>query len=214
MTARDRTAINTRLIQAIVDQYAMNEADVTRLMEQVSRQLTIVYRQTIAAQLSLYQCQKLATGPDSAAQTWIDDKARTDVKSIVNTYEKELRNKVISIYKGNKKSNRFAYMRAIDAWIAQRNIFKSASISLNTMTAARSYAQDRFIRENGITGRFAMVGPPPVCKDCVRIKGYGPQTFEQTQKPNKRLPSHVNCPHRWQALVPKKINCDEGTWTG
>lgn len=203
----------TAVVTKIIEHYAFQFEDVQALKSQIERQLTIVYRQTIAAQLNLYGCQKLATGPDDAAQKWIEEKAIQDVKSIVNTFERELRNKVISIYKGNKKSNRFAYMRALDAWIAGRNGRKNASISLNTMTSARKYAQDRFTRENNIGGKWVFAGPPPVCKDCVRIKGYGPQTFEQTQKAGRQLPSHVNCPHRYQQLIPKKIDC-QNAWSG
>lgn len=211
MTTRER--VDSAVIRRIFEAYRMDDASIVRLYEGIERQLTIVYRQTIQAQLNLYGCQKFATGPDSTATKWIQAKARQDSTSIANTYERELQNKIQSIYRQNKRSNRFAYMRAIDAWIAQRNIFKSASISLNTMTAARSYAQDRFIRENGITGRFAMVGPPPVCKKCIRIKGKGPLTWSECQRPENKLPAHVGCPHRHEVLVPKKINC-ESAWTG
>lgn len=212
MTTRER--INTDLIRAIVDTYSMQESDIQALLDQIARQTTIVYRQTIQSSLTLYGCQKIVTGPDQKAQEWIDAKALKDAKGIATTYQNDLENKVIALYRANPRGNRFYYSSNLNTWIAKRGVFKSQSISLNTMTQARKYAQDRFIRENNIGGRFSMVGPPAVCKDCVRIKSYGPQTFEETQKPNKRLPSHVNCPHRWQALTPKKIPCDEMTFTG
>lgn len=211
MTTRER--INTALIRAIVDTYSMQEGDIQALLEQIARQTTIVYRQTIQSSLNLHGCQKLVTGPDSAAQKWIDAKALKDAKGIANTYQNELENKVIALYRSNPRGNRYYYSSNLNAWVAQRTSRKTASISLNTMTQARKYAQDRFTRENNIGGKWVFAGPPPVCKDCVRIKGYGPQTFEETQKAGRQLPSHVNCPHRYQQLIPKKIDC-QNAWSG
>jgi hypothetical protein len=104
-------------------------------------------------------------------------------------------------------------VRALDTWLVDRTSRKTASISLNTMTAAREYAKDRFITENGIEGKFVFTGPPPVCKICIRIKGYGPMTYKQTRQSNRRLPAHINCPHTYQALTLTKIDCS-AVWTG
>jgi aspartate aminotransferase-like enzyme len=212
MTTRER--VDSPVIRRIFEAYRMDDAGIQALYLQIERQLTVVYRQTIQSSLSLYGCQKLVTGPDTQALEFIQTKARQDSTSIANTFDRELQNRIQSIYSGNKRSNRYAYMRALDAWIVQRNAYKTASISLNTMTAARKYAQDRFVKENNIQGRWVLVGPPPVCKKCVRIKALGAVSFEQTQKAQNALPQHVNCPHRYAQLVPKKISCDETTWTG
>lgn len=213
MTTRER--VDSPVIRRIFEAYRMDADDQIRMYEQIERQLTIVYRQTIQAQLNLYGCQKVVSESiDPASSQWIQAKARKDAEGIAQTYDRELMGQIQKVRAGNIRANRFAYMRAIDTWIAQRNIFKSASISLNTMTAARKYAQDRFTRENNIGGKWVLVGPPPVCKKCVRIKALGPITYEQTQKPNNALPQHVNCPHRYQQLIPKKIECGPNTWTG
>jgi hypothetical protein len=163
--------------------------------------------------LTLYGCQKTVTGPDAASLKWIQDKARTDAVGISNTYERELMNRIQSIRGKNKRANRYQYIREIDAWLAQRTPRKTASISLNTLTAAREYAKDRFITENNIGGKFVLVGPPPVCKDCIRIKGYGPMTYKQTRMKNRRLPAHAGCPHTYQALTLTKLDCST-VWTG
>jgi hypothetical protein len=192
----------------------MLESDINAMRQQITQQLTVTYRQTIASQLNLYECQKLATGPDRAALDWIQAKAKQDSEAIAKTYDRELKNKIARLRQENPRGNRFYYLKALDEWLVGRTAFKTSSISLNTMSAARQYAQDRFTRENNIGGKWVMVGPPPVCKNCMRIKGYGPQTFEQTQQPRRHLPAHVSCPHRWGQLVPKKIACNDETWTG
>lgn len=205
--------VDSAIVQKIIDHYAMIEPDIAQLAAQLTRQLTITYRTVIQAQLTLYQCQKIATGPDNQASQWIETKARQDAEGIARTYNRELASKVRSIYKDNKRTNRYGYMAALDAWIAQRNGYKVQSISLNTMTAAREYAKDRFITENGIEGKFVLTGPPPVCKLCIRIKGLGPITYKQTRLPRNRLPQHAGCPHTYGQLIPKKITC-ETAWTG
>jgi hypothetical protein len=211
MTTRER--VDSPVIRRIFEAYKMDETDVQNLYARLERQLIVTYRQVIQAQLSLYGCQKTVTGPDARSEKWIQGKARQDAEGIANTFDRELRNKIQSIYNGNKRSNRFAYMRALDAWIAQRNGYKTASIALNTLTASREYAKDRFITENGIEGKFVLTGPPPVCRDCIRIKGYGAMTYKQTRMKNRRLPAHAGCPHTYSQLIPKAINCAEA-WTG
>lgn len=210
MTTRER--IESNLVRKIVDHYSMMERDTEELRQKILQQLTITYRQVIAQQLNLYGCQKLATGPDQESLLFLEAKATKDADGITKTYQRELTNKVNSLYQANRRGNRFYYLRALDAWIAQRNLYKIPSISLNTLTAAREYAQTRFVRENGIQGKWIFTGPPPVCKVCIRIKALGAVTFETTQK--RRLPAHVSCPHRWSQLVPKKIECGDNTWTG
>jgi hypothetical protein len=211
MTTKER--INTALIRAIVENYSMSEGDINALLQSITRQLTVVYRQVIQAQLTLYSCQKTVSGPDSRASKWIDDKALKDARGIANTYQRELENKVQSLYLANRRGNRNYYSSNLNTWFASRSIRKSRDISLNTMTAAREYAKDRFITENGIEGKFVLTGPPPVCKDCIRIKGYGAMTYKQTRMKNRRLPAHPGCPHTYQALTLTKIDCST-VWTG
>lgn len=192
----------------------MLQSDVDALSSQLSKQLTATYRQTIQASLNLYGCQKTVSAPDSQSSKWIDAKAVKDSEGIAQTYDRELKNHIARLQSKAPKGNRFYYLKALDEWINQRNKFKVASISLNTMTQARAYAQDRFIRENNIKGRFAPVGPPPVCKICIRIFAKGPLTWEECMKPANFLPAHVHCPHKRQALVIQSIPCNELTWTG
>lgn len=210
MTTRE--SVNTRLISAIVDVYSMTESDLTALETQIISQLTITYRQTIQKQLTLYACQKPVNDPiDSASQKWIERKARDDVKSIANTWQRELENKVSRLYASNRKGNRYFYMSNLDAWIAQRNSHKIPSISLNTFTAAREYAAQRFRDENGIEGKYLFAGPPPVCKKCMRLKAKGLVTVEMAKKYGDS--QHPNCPHFWQAVTLGKLDCEE-SWRG
>lgn len=206
--------VDSVITTKIYEHYKMLQGDIDALSQQITQHLTATYRQTINAQLRLYSCQKSATGPDASAQKWIDEKAIEDSTGIATTYNRELKNKISRLRKENRRGNRFYYLKALDSWIQTRNAYKIQSIALNTMTQARAYAQDRFIRENKITGRFVMVGPPPVCRICIRIKAKGPLTWEECMKPANFVPAHVHCPHRRQALVIKPIKCDELTWTG
>lgn len=209
MTSRER--VSTEIIRKIVDHYAMLESDAQVLRADLARQLTIQYRATVQEQITLYGCQKTVTGPDREAQQWIDAYTEKYGQSIANTYNRELANKVQAIYAANPRSNRYAYIRELEAWTTRRNAYKVDSIALNTFTAARKYAQDRFVEENGIEGRWTFTGPPPVCKICIRIKALGVVTLETTKK--RPLPAHPSCPHRWSQVVPKKIDCSNA-WTG
>lgn len=211
MTTRER--IDSPVIRRIFEAYKMDVQDVQSLYARLERQLIVTYRQVIQSQLSLYRCQKTVTGPDARSAKWLQAKARQDAESISNTFDRELMSRIQRIRSSNPRANRFFYIREIDAWIAQRNGYKTASIALNTMTSAREYAKDRFITENGIEGKFVLTGPPPVCKDCVRIKGYGAMTYKQTRMKNRRLPAHPGCPHTYSQLIPKAINCADA-WTG
>lgn len=214
MTTRNpgKEAIDTRLIRVITLLYSMLDDDIARIQEQITQQLTITYRQTISAQLRLYGCQKLVTGPDGKAQTFIETKAKADATSIANTYNRELRAEVQRIYTRNPRGNRYYFIRALEEWTARRNAYKIPQISLNTATAAREYAAQRFRRENNIEGRMVFVGPPPVCKKCLRLKGLGPVSVAAAERYGDS--QHINCPHRWEQLIAKPIPCDELTWTG
>jgi hypothetical protein len=209
MTTRER--INTGLIRAIVDVYSMTEGDINALVQQIKSQLITTYRQSIQRQLVLYSCQKIVTGPDNQALAFLEAKALKDARGVANTYQNDLERKVQSLYVQNRRGNRNYYSSNLNAWSRQRTTSKARVISLNTMTSAREYARTRFSEENGIQGKWVLVGPPPVCKLCIRIKALGSVTFETTKK--RRLPAHINCPHQWGQLVPKAINCAEA-WTG
>ncbi len=207
-----RIPVNTAIIDAIVGHYAMTDDDIQRLVDQISAQLTATYRRVILQQLQLYKCQKLPSDPiDPQSQRWIEDKALKDAKGIATTYERDLRNKVQSIYRNNPRSNRFAYMRALDAWTLKRNAYKVPSISLNTMTQARKYAKDEFRSRNVKGGKYILVGPPPVCKLCIRIKALGAVDVATTKR--RPLPAHGGCPHDYEALTLGKFDCEEA-WTG
>lgn len=214
MTTRNpgKEAIDTRLIRVITLLYSMLDDDIEQITQQISRQLTITYRQTINAQLRLYSCQKAATGPDSKAEKWITAKAKTDATSIAKTYNQQLKAEVQRIYSRNPRGNRYYFMRALEEWTAKRNKWKTPQIALNTAAAARDYAAQRFRRENNIKGRMVFVGLPPVCKRCLYLKGLGPVSEEDARRYGDS--QHSGCFHRWEQLIPKPIPCDEMTWTG
>jgi hypothetical protein len=210
MTTRDR--VDSPVIRRIFEAYKMEDSDIQDLYASIERQLTVTYRQVIASQLNLYGCQKLVSDPiDSQSVKWIQAKARADSESIARTYETQLMNQIQRIRSANKFSNRFAYIRALDEWAAKRNSHKVPSISLNTMTSAREYAAQRFRDENGIEGKMIFVGPPPVCKACMKLKALGAVSVARAKKYGDS--QHINCPHRWEILIPKKIDCN-AAWTG
>lgn len=209
MTSRER--VETNIIRKIVDHYSFQANDIQLLKSQIETQLTTTYRQVIAQQLRLYGCQKIATGPDAISLKWIQDKATKDATSIAATYLRELQHEVQRIYSKNKRSNRYAYMRALDVWSAKRDAYKINQIGLNTAIQARDYAAQRFRDENGIEGRFLFAGPPPVCKKCMRLKAKGLVSAAEAKRYGSQ--QHINCPHAWQAVTLGKVDC-ETVWTG
>jgi hypothetical protein len=209
MTAPAR--VDSPVIRRIFEAYKMDVADVQALYAQLERQLTVTYRQTVQRNLVKYGCQKTVTGPDAKALKVIQAQARKDSEGISNTYERELMNRVQRIRSANKRANRFYYIRELDAWLAQRTPKKTASISLNTLTYARSYAAQRFREENGINAKMRFVGPPPVCEKCIKLFGLGVVSVEAAKRYGDS--QHGGCPHRWEELVLQKLDCST-VWTG
>lgn len=203
--------LSTPLIDAMTGFYSMGPGDIVELSAQLEEQMTAQYRVTIQSQLLLYGCNRSATGPDAQSLASIQRTSRTTADGIARTYNRELRNKVQSLYSANRRGNRNYYFKALEAWTVKRNAYKLDSIALNTMTAARKYAQERFVEQNGIAGRWVFTGPPPVCKVCIRIKALGVVSLAVSL--TNPLPAHVNCPHTWSQVIPKKIDCAEA-WTG
>jgi hypothetical protein len=209
MTTRER--VDSPVIRRIFEAYRMDESDIVSLYERLERQLTSVYRQTIQRNLIKYGCQKTVTGPDAQSTRWIQAKARKDSEGISNTFDRELMSQIQKVRAKNKRANRFQYIRELDAWIAKRNGYKVASISLNTLTAAREYAAQRFRHENNINTRMRFVGPPPVCRKCIKLFGLGAVSVETADRYGDS--QHGGCPHRWEELVIRKIDCSTA-WTG
>jgi hypothetical protein len=210
MTTREPVT-TTLILGIIMPLYEMQQEDITALAADLERQVRTEYGRTIQTQLNLYKCQRLATGPDAESTRWIEQYVKSTSEGIARTYNRELSNKIAALHAANVRGNRYYYMRALDTWTRQRNAYKVPSIALNSMTATRQYAAQRFRAENNVTGRMVFVGPPPVCKKCLRLKALGPVSVEQARKYGDA--QHVNCPHRWEQLIPKAINCQEA-WTG
>lgn len=210
MTSRQLTQTNL-ILGILYPLYEMQEEDIAALSAGLSRQVRAEYGKTIQTQLNLYGCQKLVTGPDAQSERWIEAYVTKTAEGIAKTYNTQLRNEIQRLYDANKRGNRYYYMRGLDAWTIRRNAYKEPSIALNTMTAARDYATKRFRTENNIGGRFVFVGPPPVCKRCIKLKALGVVSAEAAERYGDS--QHVNCPHKWEQLIPQRINCDEA-WTG
>lgn len=204
---------DTNLIVGIIlPLYRMMEEDIAALADKLAAQMTTEYLKTIQTQLQLYGCNRPASGPDAISQRWITGKSKTDAAGIARTYNRELENKIRMLYEANPRGNRSYYYKNLDAWAAARNQWKLPSIALNTAQAIRQYAQQRFRDENGISGRYIFTGPAPVCSVCISRKALGVVTLEMTKK--YPFPAHPGCVHSWSEITPKKIPCDETTWTG
>lgn len=190
----------------------MTARDTAELAAQLEQQMVAQYRLTIQAQLKLYGCTRSATGPDTESASYLQFKARLDAQSITDTYNRELTNEVNRLWAANRRGNRFYWFKNLEAWNTKRNAHKLDSIALNTMTAARKYAQDRFVDMNNIQGRWRLVGPPAVCRICVALFALGVVSLETTRK--RPAPAHVNCPHTWAQVIPKKFDDCSEVWTG
>lgn len=211
MTAR--VPVSTNLIVGIIlPVYSMIDEDIAALSDRLEQQITIEYRKTIQAQLNLYRCQKTVTGPDATSLAWIKDYATKTAEGIATTYNRELSNQISRLFDSNPRGNRYYYIKALEAWVAQRNSHKIPSIALNAAQAVREYAQQRFREENGITGRFLFVGPPPVCPICTRLKALGVVSEKEARRIGNS--QHVGCSHEWSQLLPSKMECGDDTWTG
>lgn len=134
---------------------------------------------------------RLTSGPEL---TKLNDESRKDAASIVETYNRELANKVSSIAAEVPTANRHVYARRLLEWDKARRGHKTQAISIWSEGTARRNAQQAFFSFNGRPGGVAVLRPTravcPVCKGWV-ARG----EIDIRVAMNNPPPYHSKCPH-------------------
>ena len=192
--------------------YQFQEEDVDDIARRLAERMKATWVNTLTDLAGTHGCKRYASTPKGEYAKTLTKQATVDAQSIVNTYNRELRNQIERLYKANPKGNRSYYFSNLEKWNTKRDGYKAYQIALATDSYARQYAQQQFYMHNLQLARsFAASGPPAVCKICIMIFAAGIVNFEYTQ--SHPLPAHYQCPHLYKVLTPIKANC-QLLWLG
>lgn len=151
--------------------------------------------------------------PSRGDLAWLRAEARQDAQSIVRTWNRDAERQLRRLYEANPRGNRTYYIRHMEQWAADREVWKGKQIAVTTEQKARTYAQERFLQENGLRGDlYVMVGPPPVCGACVGYFAAG--VVDQEFVDAHPLPAHIGCPHEWRRIGRVPAPAPHELWVG
>jgi len=177
-----------------------------------------VYRETLAEEARRLGCQgaaQRARPPSGESLRKIDLQCEEDAANITNTWNEAVERQVDRLYAQNPRGNRHFYAKHMEAWAKERDVWKWAQVSLNTVSTAQQLAQADFVRFNGLTGaRYWMAGPAPVEEECRQLMALGEVTQEVVDA--NPCPIHINCPHEWviaRASIKGQVSC-KNLWVG
>ena len=171
--------------------------DEQSLVTSILAQRSETWRSTLTSEARAAGSSKTGIGPSGRDLSELSQVSRRDAASIVNTYERELGNKIDALYDANPTGNRDYYISEIAAWASDRADYKDRQIANMNRGTARTYAQTRFNAENKSgEALYLFDGPPahePVCEGLFRA-GLVDRTFIERNP----TPVHINCPHTWE----------------
>lgn len=203
----------TTLQKTIKLLFSMQEADIQQLETELLTAFKRAWRTALTEKARQYGCNKQGRDPSRGDLEDLKRLASDDAKSVAETYNRELENKIVSLATLNPRANRYYYLDNLEAWATQRAQYKTRQISVQTEQKARSLAQDAFRLNNGLRGKlYKYVGPPPVSEICKRRTAMG-LVSESVARQNP-TPAHPGpCVHEWVEQGTERIPCDE-LWVG
>lgn len=207
------TGVETKLLQVLALLYQTQPEEIQQIADDLMEQAKRAWRTALTEKAREYGYRGPVRDPSMGDLAYLRDLCRQDAESIAATWNKDAARQLQKLYAANPKGNRYYYAKNMEAWAKQRSEWKSRQIALNTEQQARSYAQDRFRQENGLRGgMYVLVGPPPVCGDCVDLYGRGP--VNQRTVDHYRMPLHGGCDHEWKELKGPKAPPPADLWVG
>jgi hypothetical protein len=202
----------TRLTQVISLLYSMQGADVAGLTDDLLERRKVAWSTALREQARTHRCSGQPNAPRGKDLSELKAMSAEDAKSISETWNREVQAQIEKIYAENPRANRFTYAKRLEAWAAERNVWKAPLIALTTEQQVRGYAQSRFNAMNGLRGqRYVFAGPTPTCRRCVTLFGLG--IVSQSVVDRHVLPIHPGCPHSWRPIAPEALDCRE-IWLG
>lgn len=193
------SAQDTRLLRVLKLLYHQDAQDIQALAETLLAQRKTAWETALRAEAA----QHGYTGPIQAPRREdlreLKRMCREDAQSIVRTWNRDVDRQLARLYDTNRRGNRHYYAKRMEAWAAERDVWKARQIAAYTEFSTASYAQRRFWEMNGLRGAaYVFDGPPPVCPDCRELYGLGAVGQEVVDA--NPTPRHVNCTHSWRLL--------------
>lgn len=193
----------SRLLSVLSLAYEMRDDDVAQLADDILRHRAAAWRDSVETEARRYGSQLRANFPSGAELDFLRQKALEDARSIRDTYNREVRNRLSDLYGKNPRGNRNYYYKNMGSFLDERDKYKAKQIALNTEQTTKTVAREDFRRVNNIRGgRYVYAGPAPVGPICKHRFSLG--VVDENTKDSEPIPAHPNCPHDWEiAELPK-----------
>lgn len=203
----------SQLTRVIALLYRMHSDDIKVLANTLLEARKQAWRTALAEMARAHGCNKVPNDPRREDLAHLRELSQQDAQSIAETWNRDVKRQIERLFTQNPRGNRQYYFSSLEAWAAQRAVWKDAQIAMQTEQTTRQYAQSRFREMNDLVGRsrYVLVGPVPVCRVCARHFARG-LVDEQYIRRNP-APVHIACPHEWSAVNKPKLNCAE-VWVG
>lgn len=207
------TAMPTRLLAIMRLLYRMPDSDVETLIAILLEGRKEAWRTAIAKEARAFGYRGPVNDPRRGDLAYLRAESVKDAQSIQRTFNRDIERQLQKLYQANPRGNRFYYAKHLDAYIRQRDSWKTRQIARQTEYTAAGYAQRRFWEENGLRGDwFVFDGPPPVCATCVQLFSLGP--VRQDVVDRNPTPVHIGCPHTWRRLGHVEAPPLDDLWVG
>jgi hypothetical protein len=191
--------------------YQMQEADIRALADELLERRKAEWRTALTELARQHGCNRTGESPRLGDLDMLRRMSLDDARQIAQTWNKDVRGQLRTLYDSNPRGNRFYYYSNMEKWATARAGWKNPQIAIQTAQTTRWLAQNRFRELNSIRAYYVFTGPPPVCAVCVKHFGAGVVSERYIQA--NASPVHPNCPHEWQEVRPERIPCSE-LWVG
>jgi hypothetical protein len=187
--------------------------DAQTLTTSILAQRTETWRVTLTSEARAAGSSKVGIGPHGRDFSELSRMSRTDARSIVNTFNRELNNQIDRLYDANPDGDRAYYIRELTVWSDKRAAYKDRQIANQNRATTRTYAQQRFNEENKSgEALYLFAGPPP--REPVCAGHFSAGLVDRTYVERNPTPIHINCPHDWEVQVTRIGVPLERIWTG
>ena len=203
----------SQLTQTVALLYRMQPADRDKLYAQLVDARKRAWTAALQQQLVKNGCRSIPIHyPRGEDLQWVNDISATDADSITATWNSDVERKIEKLYADNPRANRNTYFSNLEAWSAERNVWKLPQVALMTEMTTFAYANGRFEDMNYPGGlKYLFEGPAPTCERCINLFAAG--EVDRAFKLAHDTPIHGNCPHYWVVVNAPKVDCAK-LWLG
>lgn len=192
---------------------AMDDQAEAALTETLTARYEDAYIDSIQQQLDRLGIRRNARLPQEREKAHLIGLAERDARSIVETYNRELQNKIDAL---DFSQGLDALKAELRTWKDGREAWKSDQISRATQGNASDYAVTLFLQKNGLTGAKVIWFAQPsivsnshaVCVQRVRQGAVDWRSARDWERP------HPNCRHKKQFLLQGVGDVKGEVWRG